>query len=315
MIDRQVLADGLCNRKMNKHEEITTMNIEAKVATPGIYDLTDSVYHGDSYPKPCLSTGVIKDLLMKSPIHAKLNHPALNPDYCAECASKFDIGTAAHSILLQGVDNVCIIEAPDYRKSDAQVARDMARSNGKIPLLAKEYKRVRAMVDAAHRQLRDCELDVDLKFDGTAEQSFVWTEDDTWLKVKPDWIRHDNLLILDYKTTSLSANPSGIARIINTMGYDIQESLYKRGVYQLTGQAADFVFIFQEAIEPYLCSFIALSSQFTEMGNGKVDRGISLWRTCLESGEWPGYPTNVCLIDPPAWALTEWEMRELTEVA
>jgi hypothetical protein len=253
-------------------------------------------------------------LLSKSPLHAWVNHPALNPVRKEEAESKFDIGTAAHALLLEGMDNACIVECDDWRTNVAKLARDEARLAGLVPLLRKEWDRVSAMCDAAKRFLAESELGItDLQTEGKSEQSLVWEEDGTWLKCRPDWMPHDLSYILDYKTTGQSANPEGIARVILNMGYDIQDSLYRRGVTRLADAMPMFVFFFQETVEPFAGSLVSLPPQFADMGDSKVDRGLSIWRDCMESGEWPAYPSRICYPDPPTWALAQEEASRLIE--
>jgi len=284
---------------------------------PGIYDgLSEDIYHGDSYPAPCLSTGVLKDLLNKSPLHAFLNHPALNPSFTEGEAdeSKFDIGRAAHALLLEGEDNVEIIPFDSYQSTAAKLARDNARMAGKIPLKQKEWDRVSRMVEAANQQLRESELGInDLLAEGKSERSFIWQEDDVWLKIRPDWMPHDETFILDYKTTGLSANPTDLDRHILNMGYHIQDCLYKWGVRTYAEREPRFVFMFQETSDPFLCSFVELRPAFAALGWQEVETGVKLWRRCLASGEWPGYPKEICGIDLPSWELKKLQDRELMD--
>jgi hypothetical protein len=288
------------------------------ITEPGVYNLSPEVYHGaEIFPAPMLSRSVIKDLLDKSPIHAWTNHPALNPRLAEEeeAEPKFDIGTAAHSLFLEGYDCVAIIEADSWRTNAAKEERANARHCGKVPLLRKEWEKVSRMVEAAKRQLAECkDLQVkDLQAEGMSEQSLIWEEDGIWLKIRPDWMPTDCGYILDYKTTGKNANPEGIGAHIVSMGYDIQDAFYRRGVMALTQTAPKFCLMFQEAVEPYVCSFVSLNPEFAAMGESKVERGINLWRKCLGADEWPGYPTQICYPDPPTWELAREEWRRMME--
>lgn len=278
---------------------------------PGVYKISAKEYHKDPCPLPSLSRSTIEDLLFKSPAHAKFAHPRLNPNFKEDHDRKFDLGTAGHEILLEGGENICVIEAQDWRKKDTQEAREIALKEGKSPLLTKQYQQAVDMVSVAEKAIRGCkELGItNLRSDGESELSYVWQEGETWLRARPDWISKDRKLILDYKTTDASANPSDWARMAINMGYDIQTALYLRGVDALEKSSPKFVFLVQETEEPYLCSFIGLPPEFLAMGVSKVDYGIFLWRQCMASGDWPGYPSKVCWINPPPWALASWEVR------
>jgi hypothetical protein len=276
----------------------------------GIHKISNELYHSkDVTEEPALSRSTIHDLLFDCPLKAWWNHPALNPDYVSDNDPKYDVGTVAHDILLEGDDICVIIDADDWRKKEIQAQRDEARAEGKTALLRKQYDNVKLMVESATEQIKGCsELGItDLRAQGDSELSYIWKEGETVMKVRPDWISTDRKLIVDYKTTSASANPSEFARTIVSCGYDIQAALYTRGVKAIEGVEPKWVFIVQEVEPPYLCSFIGLPPQFMELGKSKVDYGIFLWNQCMESGIWPAYPNRIAYVEPPAWALTQFE--------
>ncbi len=279
---------------------------------PGSYRMTNEEYHKDSCVEPSLSRSTIKDFLYECPAKGWFNHPRLNPNFKAdEGESKFDLGTAAHSLLLEGVDNVWVVEETDWRKKTAQEARELAKKEGKTALLKHQYARVFDMLIAAREQISSCkELGIkNLREDGDSELSYFWQEEDVWLKIRPDWISKDRKLILDYKTTDNSVNPDGLERHITNLGYDIQASLYSRGVKAIEGTSPKFIFVFQETSEPYFCSFVGLPPEFMALANSKVEFAIGLWRTCLAMNHWPAYPSRVAWIEPPPWALAAWERK------
>ncbi len=279
---------------------------------PGVYKISLEEYHADPCEVPSLSRSTIIDLLYRSAAHAWYNHPRLNPNFKEdEGEKKFDIGQAAHPLLLEGLDNVAVIEADNWMTKIAKEKRNEAREQGKIPLLLHQYEEVKMMVESTHRQILSCkELGItDLQVDGDSEMSYIWQEEGTWLRIRPDWVSKDHKLIFDYKTTGISVNPSELARHIVNMAYDVQDSLYSRGVKAIHGVDPKFIFIFQEVEEPYFCSFIGLPPEFMEMGKQKVEYGIFLWQECMTRNEWPAYPNQVCWIDLPVWASLAWEKR------
>lgn len=277
----------------------------------GVHVIPSETYHADPCPVPSLSRSVIKSLLFQSPAHVKEGHPRLNPAYQSEDDGKFDMGTACHALLLEGVDNIAVIEADSWRGKAAQEARNEAYLQGKTPLLLHQYDAALMMVKSAERQIAACpELKIkNLREEGDPELTYIWKEEETYLRVRPDWISKDRTLILDYKTTAASANPEEWGKTGLGSACDIQEALYKRGVKAIEGKEPKFIFVVQENYPPYLCSFIGLPPEFSNLGESKVIYGIYLWRKAMESGEWPGYPNRVAWIDPPAWALASWEQR------
>jgi hypothetical protein len=283
------------------------------ISSPGVYKLSSEEYHADPCQDPSLSRSTIKDLLFESAARAAYNHPRLNPDYQEDQDIKFDLGTAAHALLLEGSDNAVVIDADDWRTKAAREERDLAKKEGKTPLLKYQYEKTLKMVAEVGLQIGNCkELGItNLLGQGDSELSYIWKEEETWLRVRPDWIAKDRKVILDVKFTGGSANPEDIARQVVNMGYDIQDSLYLRGVKAVDGTDPKFVFIFIETEEPYLCSFVGLPPEFLEMGKQKVEMGIFKWRECMKSEIWPGYPDKVCWVNAPAWALASWDGRSL----
>jgi hypothetical protein len=276
----------------------------------GIYQISNEAYHADPCLSPSLSRGTIKELLYKTPAHVFSKNKRLNPRHVAkkEKEEKFDIGNAAHSLFLEGINNCEIVYAKDWKTADAKRQRDEARLAGKTPLLEHQFDDVRDMVNAAHKQLRDSEIKVDRLDHSLSEQTIIWQDGQTWCRCRPDYLTADHKIIIDYKT-STSADPDKFLKQIVDMGYDIQWSWYRDGVTAVTGIAPKFYFMVQEVEAPYLCSFIGLPPQFQEMGKQKVEYGKAVWNKCLSTGVWPGYPKRVCYVEPAPYQLSQWEER------
>ncbi len=285
---------------------------------PGVYKISNEEYHGNPAKQPCLSRGVIGNLIYKSPAFAWFDDPVLNPSYQPEeRVEKFDIGNVGHALFLEGIEKAVVIDAPDWRKKDAQEKRDAARFDGKIPLLPDQWQRVQAMVSAAERQLLSCkemkELGItNIREDGDVELTYVWKENGIWLKARLDWIKKTRDVIFDYKTTGQSANPVDVVRTIISSRLDIQGTFYPRAVKAVEGIEPRMFFMFQETFPPYLCSFVELPDMYVDMGKQKVENGIFLWRECMESNNWFGYPQKVVKVEAARWALNDWEFRNST---
>src|SRR5262249_14947890 len=123
------------------------------IAAPGIYDISFAEYLADPAPVPSASGGILSTLLDRTPRHAWTAHPRLNPHWEPDNDSKYDIGSAAHEMMLGGSDRIVVVEADSYRTKDAQTARDEAYAAGKTPLLPDQAADVIAMVNAGREQL------------------------------------------------------------------------------------------------------------------------------------------------------------------
>lgn len=283
----------------------------------GILDLPADEYHADTVADvPTLSCSVAKLLCSRSPLHAFTAHPRLNPNYKPVHAEKFDLGQAAHQVILEGEASVEVIDATDWRTNAAKDARDAARAAGKVPLLEAQWQETQAMVAATREQL--AELDVDpLPFTGgKPEQTIVWEEDGGVVcRARLDWLHDGGAFVSDLKTTSRSANPDEFTRSIFSMGYDIQVAAYTRAVERTTGVTAEFRFVVVETAPPYALSVIALGPAALTIAEKKWRYAVETWRRCLERDEWSGYPTRIAYAELPAYEEARWLERELREVA
>lgn len=279
------------------------------IDTPGIYAMSAQEYHSDPVILPSLSASVASILLTQSPRHAALAHPRLSLAYQPDEDSRFDLGSAAHALLLENDGSkVCVIEAADWRTKDAKAKRDEARANGLFPILAKHNFAVTAMVKAAREFIETTEL-AGIFTRGKPEQTVIWHSGNAWCRARLDWFTDDRAVILDYKTTE-SAQPEQCIRQITRMGYDLQAEFYCRGLTDLrSGSTPAFVFLFQEITPPYACSLVSLSNAFREVGQRKMLAAIDLWDHCITKGQWPGYSTQIHYAEPAAWQIAEIEAQ------
>lgn len=286
---------------------------------PGIHTLTADEYHADPADEASLSASIAHLLVSESPWHAWTAHPKLNPDYAERREDRFDLGTTAHALLLENrppEDIVAIVEAPDWRTNAAKDARDEARAEGKIPLLAKTVESVVAMVTATKEQLAAIELDPPLfTTAGTSERTIVWQEDDVTCRALIDWLHDDFTAIDDLKTTSGSANPHRWTRTLFSIGADVQTAFYLRGLKALTGVEAQMRYVVQETYPPYALSVVSLEPAVLALAEAKVESAIKRWRECLATDTWPGYPSEVCYAELPPWEETRFLEREEANAA
>lgn len=269
----------------------------------GIHDeIPAEIYHADPAPEPSLSAGIAHRLISRSPLHAWYEHPRLNPAHEREEKDILDFGTAAHSLLLQGLDVCEVIDAPDWRTKAARTARDSARKSGLIPLLSKDWDRMSALCAAVKTQTaRHHARPLPLR-DGKPEQTLIWREENgVWCRARIDYLIGDDV-IDDLKTTGTSANPHEWARNrLFADGKDIQHSFYLRGLKALTGLDGQWRFVVVEVKPPFGMSVISLAPTAVELAEQKVERAIELWKRCIDSGEWPGYEQDVAFAELPAW--------------
>lgn len=279
---------------------------------PGIYTLTMDEYQADPCPAASLSSGIAKLLVTRTPRHAWHAHPRLNPNYRSQESSKFDYFSACHALLLEGEDRMAVIQANDWRTNAAKAERDDARAVGKFPILAHQRDQVFAMRDAMWSAIAaNPDFGGRTLLDGKPEQTMIWQEGSTWCRARPDWWSHDKTLMLDYKGTEGSADPSSWIRTALTLGYDIQNAHYCRGAWALDApRELKFVFAVQEDTDPFACSFVALDPAFLALATEKIEDAIAIWQKCVTTNQWPGYPSRICYVEPPAWEVTRYAERQ-----
>ncbi len=283
------------------------------------FDITAADYHADRFGEedrqPSLSSGIARLLLAKSPRHAWFAHPRLNPNYQEKHEPKFDVGTVAHQVLLEGNANIVVVEANDWRTKAAKDTRELAVEDGLTALLAGDWENVLAMVAVCRSQLHEVDVDPVPFRDGKPEQCIVWHEPNgVCCRALIDWLHDGGAHVSDYKTTRASANPEQWTRNrLYEIGADVQVAFYSRGLERLTGVRPEWRYVVQETYPPYELSVIGLAPSVLEFGAAKVDRAIELWARCLERDEWPGYPRRVAWAELPAWEEARWLEREARE--
>lgn len=274
---------------------------------PGIYpDLPASAYHAD----PALSSTGARRLLPPScPAHFRWEADNGQPPKRA-----WDLGTAAHRLVLDDGPELTVLDYPDYKTKAAQQARAEARAAGAVPLLTREHEQVQAMADAIRRH--PLASAIFTPGQGRAEVSLVWDDSPTGVRrrARLDWLRDPvpgrRLIVPDYKTCA-DASPEALQRAIESHGYHQQAAWYLDGV-QAAGLAPDgavFIFVFQEKAPPYLVHVVELARVALSIGAAKNRRALEIYRQCAASGRWWGYADDITHLSLPPWA----ENRDIEE--
>jgi hypothetical protein len=276
-----------------------------------VVDINAEQYHADILgDRPSLSASIAKILCTASPAHARAAHPRLNPGLERQDDTKFDIGTTAHALLLQGEQVADVLHYPDWRTKEAKEARDQARAHGRVPLLIGQWENVRRMVDAVHEQLEALTVTPAPLTAGKPEQTVTWTEQGVYCRARIDWLHDNHGVIDDVKTTSASASPESWGRTMFGMGADIQAVMYRRAVRAVFDVEPVFRFVVAETQPPYAVSMFSLAPSALALAETKLDFALKTWRGCLERDDWPGYPLDVAYVEAPGWAAEAWFDRE-----
>ncbi len=273
----------------------------------GVYDLPDEVYHADPCPEPSLSSSIVKRLDTRTPRHAWLAHPRLNPDFEPDHDPGFDLGSAAHDYLLRGGDAIEVIDGfDDWRKGAAKTARDAARAAGRVPLLRHQFDQVRSMAGAAKAQLARHKEASDAFLLGKPEQTLIWSEADgaggsIWCRAKLDWQPIAGNVFYDFKSTT-SAAAGDFERVVFGVGHHLQHAFYRRGISAvLDVRRPIFRFVVQEIEPPYALNVFDLSPEAAQLAESRVNKAMHTWAWCMRHRAWPGYVGRVAHLGAPVW--------------
>lgn len=261
------------------------------ITAPGIYA---GISNADYHANPALGSTSLKTLATRTPAHYR--HDKAHPKF----SDAFTLGTAAHSLILEDdLSGIVVVTADNWLTKSAKELKAMALADGKQPLLSKEFDQVMAMREAVkqHPLARAA-------FTGhEAEQSVFWEEDGLMLKCRPDAWQPG--VLVDLKST-LDANPSEFGKIAAKFGYHQSAAHYIDGVKAATGEELPFKFVLVEKTAPYFVSVVELDIEAINIGRALNDRAKRIYRECVESNTWPGYP-NADLISLPMWAIYQAE--------
>lgn len=271
------------------------------ITEPGVYDLPVEEYFADPVEGGSLSNSGMRRLIPPS-CPAKFRWHADNAG--EEHAPHFDMGSAAHKLVLGKGAAIVVVDAADWRTKAAKEQRDAAYLAGQIPLLAHDYQTVCDMAEALNAHPVAGKIFDPTK--GKPEQTIIWRDERTGLMCRAllDWLPNSGRAIPDFKTAQ-SAYPEDFRSPADRYGYAQQAAHYLAGVKALglAGDDAAFVFVVQEKEPPYVVSVIELDSMSLRIGEQRNRAALSIFQWCTEAGEWPGYGDDVALVSLPNWVL------------
>lgn len=268
------------------------------ITEAGVYDMPADRYHGDPVPAGSLSVSGARKLMPPS-CPALFKYERDNPP-----APKrhFDIGHAAHKLVLGVGPKLVRIDADEWRTNAIKAQVAAVREAGDVPLKPDEYDQVHAMAAALRQhQLAAALLNPD---HGVAEQSAFWVDDATgvWRRCRFDWLGR---WPVDYKTAQ-SVEPGYIRKAMHDYGYHQQSAWYGDGARALgiADDATPFMFIFQMKDPPYLVTVAQSEPDAMRDAHVRNRQAIAKYRECVENDDWPGYTTDVAHIALPRWVTT-----------
>lgn len=273
--------------------------VAEKITKPGIYPgVPDEVYHADPVEGGSLSSTGARELL---DCPAKFNYGRRHP---SPPKREFDLGHAAHHLVLGVGPRLEVIDAMDFKTKAAREQRDAAYAAGAVPLLPHEYDVVEEMAAAlrAHRTAAAL-LSNALHF----ELTLVWEDRLTGVmcRVRIDCLTraaNGRILIVDYKTAR-SSRPEDIRKAVHERGYHQQMDWYRAGVMELgISQNPLPLLVFQEKTPPYVVTVAQVAQSALDIADVKNRAALELYAECTRTGHWPGYAEDVVMATLPPYA-------------
>lgn len=261
-------------------------------------------------PKPGVYDGVPADLYHSLPLISASGLKTLDGDCAAQfrwdcdnpqddSSTSADIGSAAHFAFLEPDDfaaRVERLEVDGFQTRAAREARDIARSEGRTALKARDFDTVLCMREALFRQVGN------LFVGGAAERVYIWRDLRTGVmcKARVDYVRPN--LLLDYKTSG-SANPRAFRARVWDNGHHIQSWFYLFGHEALTGERPSWRWVVQSIKAPYLVTAHKPTPGLIAWAEQQGTAALQHYARCLREGSWPGYGDVVHPVELPSYAV------------
>ncbi len=276
-----------------------------------VEDLPEILYLNDPCDEPSLNASTAINIANDSAAHGYLRHPRLGGAQIAS-TSAMDKGKIIHAALLGSGAEMSVIDAPDWRTKAAKEARDDARANGYIPILAKDHAPMQTAGVTLRQKLGD--RGIDFTADCVNEASLFWQHQvnrDASIQCRArldSLVTTGQLRVRDLKTCK-SAHPKAIQQAISRYGYEVQAHAYRSAVEHLHPDEVGrviFEWVFVEIEPPYAVTVCRPSEAYKGLGKAKWEQAASLFHHGQTTGEWPDYTDgHVLIIEPRPWDLQD----------
>lgn len=277
---------------------------------PGLYaNVPEPEYRAwDAVNASILST------LKRSPAHARheMEHPR-------ESTAEMALGSMIHTALLQPeIFDEEFVVMPDFAAGlcdDKGNPYSNPKATNKYKSLVTQWLEDRAgkkVIEASQLELcvnvanairNHASASLFIEHSNAFEVSAVWVDQATDLlcKGRLDAINEQFDCIVDLKTTR-DASYHPFSKAIFDYGYHRQGAMYVAGAQAQGIQVKHYVIIAVEKEPPYGVAVYRLDDEALAFGRKELDELLAVYKRCRESGEWPGYSSEVEDIGLPEWA-------------
>lgn len=228
----------------------------------------------------------------KTPAHYKAKKDGLNVQPTTPAMM---LGSLIHRAVLEPDTMSDFVTRPagmDFRSKEGKAWRDA--NVGKTVLTHEEAVQVKEMVDAvwshpiAKRIFKDAATEVCL---------FAEDADGMSRKGRLDAMIKGNV-VPDLKTAH-SADAMEFERSIGKYRYHVQAAYYIDLCNLLDMDKSEFVYVVVEKEPPYAVAVYSLDQDAIRLGRLEYQRDLAAVRKCMESGEWPAFPSEMRVVGLP----------------
>lgn len=264
------------------------------------------IHSGDfaSYQKASgLSRSMLREMAWpRTPAHFKAKF--IDKVVSEETTPAMELGTLTHRVILE----------PESCENAFHVKPEGMKFSNKEGIAWRDAHQYRSIITAeqaaAMRGMRESVLahPIARKFieRSLLEQNVFSDDGGIRLKARLDMLPDSGNSLADLKTCE-SADDLGFSKSIDSYAYHYQAAFYL-DVCKLAGRDfSQWIFIAVEKEPPFLCVVYNLDQLAIEYGRRLYRRDLQVYRNCLESGIWPGYPADLSEISLPQYRQREME--------
>ncbi|CAK9250658.1 unnamed protein product [Sphagnum jensenii] len=280
-----------------------------------IENLESEKYHAD---RGSLSSTGLKVLLAQTPAHFKSNWTRGE-----------DVGKEKDHLRYGSLAHLALLEPEKFRSSfvlepvfegftkdgklstQSKEAKDKKKlwyanlPQGSLVVTPEDYSRIEGGIKSilAHKKA------VGILNGAKTEISGFFRHPATGIKcrIRPDILHIEKMSLTDFKTTRCAAEWFFGPELIRRK-YHISLMFYALGVKEITGKMPDKISILAvEKDPPYACALWVMSEETMKLGLDRVEEGMAIMKSCLDTNTWPSYQENGLAqeIQVPQWAFTE----------
>lgn len=270
---------------------------------PSLIEISDKEYHDPKCRR--VSASRLKILADKSPMH--LEHSLENP---IAPTPAMKLGTIIHSAVLEDKEYVRGPEGNKRLKKTKELYAELEEEHGDLLLDPKTYDQVVGIKDSVFSNPTASAMIGSAQKSNGIEQSAYWTELSYDLECKarfdvlPDAESLYGRAVVDLKTCQ-SSSPKDFSRSFQNFHYYLQGAMYLMGCAEVADEILkardEFIIIAVEKTQPYGVSLFEMTDDYHDFGIDKAFELMGIWRECLDSGNWPGYPQTVQDLELPPW--------------